>query len=108
MDVLLTVPVTGQLQLHRGTVIPPVKAADTPSISSKTPPRASPGKTSISLPTSGLTHMMQAVRGNSSASLRAHMAPLATWDVKKDREWEDVKGEFRHEPSTGARVYDQE
>lgn len=115
-DIMLTVPTAGRLELHRGTIIPPVKPIDTPTTaaaasggsSSSTPPRASPGKTSISLPTSGLTHMMQAVRGTSVPGMRVHMAPLATWDVKKDREWEDVKGVFNHEPATGPRAYDQE
>lgn len=111
---MLTVPAEGRLELHRGTITSPMRvnesSAGTPisGSSSKTPPRASPGKTSISLPTSGLTHMMQAVRGNTVLGLRAHIVPLATWDVKKDREWEDVKGEFHHEPMTGPQAYDQE
>ena len=100
-DVLLTIPSIGRLELHRGTVSPAAKPPPPPpsTESSKSPPNASPGKVSISLPTSGLTAMMQAVRGRgkTNVGLGAKMVPLATWDVRKDGdggEWEEVKGEF--------------
>jgi hypothetical protein len=52
--------------------------------------------------------MMQAVRGSNVPGLRAHIMQLATWDVKKDREWDDVKGEFHHEKAPNRCTYDQE
>lgn len=52
--------------------------------------------------------MMQAVRGSNVPGLRAHIVQLATWDVKKDREWDDVKGGFHHEKSPDKHSYDQE
>jgi hypothetical protein len=110
-DVLLIVPAAGRLELHRATVVPsmkPVQPTASAQSVSKTPPRMSPSKTSISLPTSGLTHMMQAVRGSNIPGLRAHIVQLATWDVKKDREWDDVKGEFHHEKAPNRRTYDHE
>jgi hypothetical protein len=52
--------------------------------------------------------MMQTVRGKTTPGLRAHVAPLGTWDVRKDGEWEEVKGEFRHDKPVRRSTYDQE
>lgn len=52
--------------------------------------------------------MMQVVRGNTPVGLKGRFKDLGSWDVRKDKGWEDVKDEFRHEKVVSRGGYDQE
>ncbi len=51
---------------------------------------------------------MQAVRGQQGTGLRVQQKAIASWNIQKDKEWEDVKGEFLHTYAASSSAYNQE
>ena len=107
-DLLIVNTVSGRLELNRLNVQHLQRESEVEQfVTGVAALGTSPGA-SISLPTSGLTQMMKAVRGQQASGLRAQQKPIASWNIQKDKEWEDVKGEFQHTYAAPSPAYNQE
>ncbi|KAF8328203.1 uncharacterized protein EI90DRAFT_1616602 [Cantharellus anzutake] len=107
-DVLIVNTVSGRLELNRVDIQRPQREPEAEQISNGVGVLSASPRTSVSLPTSGLTQMMQAVRGQQATGIRAQQKPMASWNVHKDKEWEDVKGEFQHSHAAAIISHNQD
>ena len=107
-DLLIVNTMSGRLELDRVSVQRLQRESEVEQVTTGIAALGTSPKASASLPTSGLTQMMQAVRGQQGTGLRVQQKAIASWNIQKDKEWEDVKGEFQHTYAASSSAYNQE
>ncbi|KAG8996868.1 hypothetical protein FRB94_007998 [Tulasnella sp. JGI-2019a] len=104
-DVLTFSSMTGQLMLRRCTIYP-LASANTADLNATV--KARPPSISSEMSRSGVSMMMSLMSGaggvigtEDGAGLKATDALIASWDLRKERSWGEVKGSFGGEIEVG-------